>query len=452
MTVSRTGWLRGIDVVLTPLCCLFSHVDFRIGTAVFNLLAGSRRQALGPKCIDKIDQSRRWVYGVAACFIGDLASPGATVRMLPTSAAAVPLPWTSFVGVLAPFPRTNCVIRRLGSAYCRAEGAKPVRSAAAGAQPPSLLVHASALFGLIFGISGTIARVVHGLGYDRAPCSTCIAEAVPLQRTTHFRPIVTTSSHMHVEQNHHSTGRLQPMYRETDHDTGVVVVASPLSTWREASCLSPPVWSEMDALGWSFGLVMGFAASLQGWNPNGDFVIAVKAFASLPSSDLAALLPIYTLRARQAGVVMVDTHRCLAVVHRGSALLTLAWPSSPHVLLHHIFSGSQVGLFVPSSASLGALSSHTSRESRMLWPLLLVGDNHRSWRSEDSSPTTGWVTVRLQQPSTGLRAIMQHVHAPQRMVGSKHERGPLLKLECVATHATSARTPVGEPKIPFDPS
>ena len=237
MTVSRTGWLRGIDVVLTPLCCLFSHVDFRIGTAVFNLLAGSRRQALGPKNVDKIDQSRRWLYGVAACFIGALASPGATLLMLPTSAAAVPLPWTSFVGVLAPFSRTNCVMRRLGSAYCRAEGAKPVRSAAAGAQPPSLLVHASALFGLIFGISGTIARVVRGMGHDIAACVTCYSAAAPLQRTTHFRPIVTTSSHMHVEQNHHSTGRLQPMYRATDHDTGVVVVASPLSTWREASCL-----------------------------------------------------------------------------------------------------------------------------------------------------------------------------------------------------------------------
>ena len=154
---------------MTPLCRLFSHVDFRIGRALFNVLAGSRRQALGPKDVDKIDQSRRWLYGVAACFIGAFASPGATVLMLPASAGAVPLPWTSFVGVLAPLP------------------------------------------------------------------------------------------------------------------------------------------------------------------------------------------------------------------------------------LH-------------------------------------VGDIRRSWRSEDSSPTTGWVTVRVEQPSTGLRAIMQHVHSQLRMVGSKHGRGPLLKLECVATH------------------
>jgi hypothetical protein len=43
------------------------------------------------------------------------------------------------------------------------------------------------------------------------------------------------------------------------------------------------------------------------------------------------------------------------------------------------------------------------------------------------------VTVQVEQPSTGLRAIMQHVHSQLRMVGSKHGRGPLLKLECVAT-------------------
>ena len=167
-----------------------------------------------------------------------------------------------------------------------------------------------------------------------------------------------------------------------------------------------------------------------------------RHFASLPGSDSAALLRIHTLQARRAGVVMVDTHRCLAVVHRGSALLTLAWPSSVHVLLHRISNGSQVGLLVPSSASLGALVSHTHRASRMLGPLL--GDNRRSQRSEDSSPTTGWVTVRVEQPSTGLRAITQHDHAPLRTGGSKHEGGPLLKLECVATQRTfSAQARVG---------
>ncbi len=44
------------------------------------------------------------------------------------------------------------------------------------------------------------------------------------------------------------------------------------------------------------------------------------------------------------------------------------------------------------------------------------------------------VTVQVEQPSTGLRAIMHHMHLQLRMVGSKHGRGPLLKLECVATH------------------
>jgi hypothetical protein len=374
--------------------------------------------------------------------------------MLPTSAGAVPLPWTSFVGVLAPFLRTNCVMRRLGSAYCRAGGAMPVRSAAAGARPPSLLVYASSLVGLIFGISGTITRVVRGMGHDIAACSTCHTEAAPRQGTKYFRALVAASSHTHVAPtapNNHRVGRLQPMYRATDGiDEDVVVVASPPSTWRKASSFSPPVWPEMDALGKNLGLVMGFAASLQGPNPNGGgCVIAAIAFASLPSSHSAALLRIRTLPAQRASVVTVDTHRWLAVVNRGSALLTLAWPSSLHVfsvLLHHmmiihIFNRSQVGLFVLSSGSLGALSIHTRRESRMLWPLL--GDNRRSWRSEDSSPTIGWVTVRVEQPSTRLRAILQHVHAPLRMVGSKHGRGPFLKLECVATHGTSAQTRVG---------
>ena len=83
-------------------------------------------------------------------------------------------------------------------------------------------------------------------------------------------------------------------------------MASPVSTcqWRGASSFSPPVWPEIDTLGWIFGLVMGFAASVQGWNPNGGgCVIPLKAFVSLPSSDSAALPRIHTLQARRASVV-----------------------------------------------------------------------------------------------------------------------------------------------------
>jgi hypothetical protein len=282
---------------------------------------------------------------------------------------------------------------------------------------------------------------------------TCYTEAAPRQGTKHFREFVAKSSHTHVAPNDDSVGRLKPMYRALDYEKDVVVVASPQTTWRGASSFSPPVQPEIHKLGWIFGIVAGVAASLQGVIPNGGgCVSAVKAFVWLPSSDAAALRGIHTLQARRAVVVMVDTHsaRWLAVVRCGSALLTLAWPSSLHVLaglLHHmmiihIFNGSQVSLFVLSSASLGALSSHTRRESCMLWPLL-VGDNRRSWRSEDSSPTIGWVTVRVEQPSTRLRAILQRVHAPLRMVGSKHGRGPFLKLECVASHGTLAEALVG---------
>ena len=154
------------------------------------------------------------------------------------------------------------------------------------------------------------------------------------------------------------------MYRATDYDKDVFVVASPVSTWRGASSFSPPVGPEMDTLGWIFGLVMGFAASLQGWNPNGGgCVIPLKAFASLPSSDSAALPRIHTLQARRASVVTVATHRWLAVVHRCNALLTLTWPSSLHVLavlLHHmmiihISDGSQI------SESRSSFKSHPSR-------------------------------------------------------------------------------------------
>ena len=81
---------------------------------------GSSRPALGPKCVDKIDGSRRWVYGVVACFIGASASPGTTVSIWVSSASAVRLLWTSLVGIFAPFMCTICAIRRWGSIYCRA--------------------------------------------------------------------------------------------------------------------------------------------------------------------------------------------------------------------------------------------------------------------------------------------------------------------------------------------
>jgi hypothetical protein len=424
--VTWMGWLPGVDAIIKPL---LSDVGSPIGRARFNLLAGSRRPALGPQleCIDNTDESRRWVCGVVACFIVAFASSGATVPNGLSSASAVRSSWASFVGIFAPFMCTICVIRRLDPIYSRAGDALPVLSTAAEAgqllnrsavdSDPCVLVLASSLVGLIFGISGTIARGLRGMGHDIAACGTCCTETAPRQSTKHFRALVAASSPTHVAPtapNNHCVGRLQPMYRATVYgkDEDVVVVASPVSTWREASSFLPPVWPEIDRLGWILGLVMGFAASLQGSNPNGGgCVIAAMAFVSLPSSDSAALLRIHTLQARQWGVVMVDTHRWLAVVHRGSALLTFAWPSSLHVLaglLHHISNRSKVGLFVPSSPSPGALPSHTRRELRMLWPLL--GDNHRSWRSEDSSPTIGWVTVRVEQPSTGLRAIQQHDH------------------------------------------
>ena len=163
----------------------------------------------------------------------------------------------------------------------------PVLSAAAGARPPSLLVYASALVGLIFGISGTIARGLRGMGHDIAACGTCCTETAPRQGTKYFRALVAASSHTHVAPtapNNHRVGRLQPMYRATEYgkDEDVVVVASPVSTWREASSFLPPVWPEIDRLGWILGLVMGFAASLQGSNPNGGgCVIAAKAFCIL---------------------------------------------------------------------------------------------------------------------------------------------------------------------------
>ena len=168
---------------------------------------GSSRPALGPKCVDKIDGSRRWVYGVVACFIGASASPGTTVSIWVSSALAVRLLWTSLVGIFAPFMCTICAIRRWGSIYCRAA----------------------------------------------------------------------------------------------------------------------PV------------------------------------------------------------------------------------------------------------------------ENHMLWPLL-VGDNRRSRRSNVVWPTTGWVPVRVEQPSIGLRAIMKHVHAQLRMVGSKHGREPCLKLDCIAACGNSAQTLVGAPR------
>ena len=170
---------------------LLSDVDFPIGRARFNLLAVSRRPA-----IDKIDEprTRSWVYGVVACFIGALASSGATVPNGLSSALAVRSSWTSLVGICATFMCTICVIGRLVSIYCRGGGALPVLSRAAEARhplnrsavdstDPSLPVLASSLVGLIFGIRGTIARVVRGMRHDIAACGMCYTEAALRCRT-----------------------------------------------------------------------------------------------------------------------------------------------------------------------------------------------------------------------------------------------------------------------------
>ena len=95
---------------------------------------------------------------------------------------------------------------------------------------------------------------------------------------------------------------------------------------------------------------------------------------------------------------------------------------------------SHVSLFVLSLLSLGAVPRHTLRESRVLWPLL-VFDKRRSRRSNDLWATVGRVTVRVEQPSIGLRAIMQHVNAQLPMVNFKHRREMRFRLEHVLCHA-----------------
>ncbi len=117
----------------------------------------------------------------------------------------------------------------LRAIYCRAGGALPALSTAAEAgqalnrsavdsTDPSMLVLASSLVGLIFGISGTIARVVRGMGHDIVVCGTCHTEAAPCQSTKHFRAFVAALSNTHVALKNHRVSRLQLMYRATDYD------------------------------------------------------------------------------------------------------------------------------------------------------------------------------------------------------------------------------------------
>jgi hypothetical protein len=132
---------------------------------------------------------------------------------------------------------------------------------------------------------------------------------------------------------------------------------------------------------------------------------------------------------------MVNTSCSLAVIHLTNALVTLKRPASIRLLLllYRVFKWSHVSLFVLSLLSLGAVPRRSLRESHVLWPLL-VFDKRRSWRSNDLWPTVGRVPVRVEQPSIGLRAIMQHVHAQLRMLDLKHRREILLRLEHVLFH------------------
>ena len=182
------------------------------------------------------------------------------------------------------------------------------------------------------------------------------------------------------------------------------------------------------------------------------FMIAVKAVA-LPNSESAALLRFYALQALRPGVLMLDTSCVLAGIRPTNlnTLLTLERLASRRLLLllYRVFKWSHFRLFVLSLLSLGAVPRHHLRDSCVLWPLL-VFDKRRSWRSNDLWPTVGRVTVRVEQPSIGLRAIIKHVHAQLPMLDLKHRREILeilLRLEHVlchlAIHETAAKPRIG---------
>jgi hypothetical protein len=138
---------------------------------------------------------------------------------------------------------------------------------------------------------------------------------------------------------------------------------------------------------------------------------------------------------RPGVLIQVDKPCSLAGIHPTNALLTLERPASKRLLLllQLVSKWSHVSLFVLSLISLGAVPRHTRRESRVLWPLLEFY-KRRSWRSHGSWPTAGWATVRVEQPSIGLRAIMPHVHAQLPMVDFKHRREMRLRLGHVLCH------------------
>jgi hypothetical protein len=281
---------------------------------------------------------------------------------------------------------------------------KLLRRSAVDSIVPSIRLHADSLVVLIIGIRGTFARLVCGTGHQNAACCTCYTEEVPRQRTNAFRAIVTTSSYTHAASNHHSVGRFQPMIRSRVDGKSAIIASLPESAWRGVSFFTYSMRHESEIMPrLIFEFALRLATISQCLNPHGwGFVIAIKVVA-LPNSESVTLLRGYALQDLRPGVlIQVDKPCSLAGIHPTNALLTLERPASLRylLLLYIIFKWAHVSLSVLDLLSLGAVPRHTRRESRVLWPPLLL-DKRRSWRSKALWPTVGRATVRVEQPSIG---------------------------------------------------
>jgi hypothetical protein len=486
-SVAWMGWLSRIDPFLVPFPLV---VGLAVGRIIWNVFGWSRsppstlkgrRPFFVTESTVKNEKSMRCFYIVSACFLsvggclcwgywtGAIALPLATVvtPMVLSVSSTVWLLWRSVAGVPA---LVVYVIGPLISLYCRAgvtvhcaailthEASTAATNAlavldvvlgqklsqsAVGSGPPTMLVHASplvALVGLVFGFAGV------ALWYGTRQRSLWLvligSAASPKDETLEgYRQQLDWNACRLEKSLHVPIPVIPPDFAAAlGKECRRRVLAAVNMAWYMVFHVPRLVGVDVSQLRWILGVVLGFAASLHGWNPLvWGCVTAMMGLVLVP--DLESLLRMYELA--RPGVLMVDVYCGLAVMHPGDAFLTLAWPHCSHCRLNRFSRWSHISLFAPSSLSLAAFPSHSRRELRRLWRL---GAKRRPWRFYGVWPSVGRSRARVEPPSNGLRAIIQEVDTHLRMVVSKcRKQGRQVaalrrKLDRVATQVYSAQT------------
>jgi hypothetical protein len=315
--VAWTGWLSRIDPFLVPFALVVGLAVGRILWHVFarcrsprSTLKG-RRPCFVTESTVKNEKSTRCFYVVCAYFLwvggclswkywtGAIALPPATVvtPMVLSVSSTVWLLWISVAGVPAP---VVYVIGPLISLYCRAgvtmhcaailmhEASTAATNAlalldvvlgqklsqsAVGSGPPSMLVHASplvALVGLVFKFAGvalwygtrqrSLWHVLIGSGASPKD------EALEGYRQQLDWNACRLETLLHVPIPTDFAAFLGKGLRQECRRR---VLAAVNMAWYMFFLVRRLVGVDVNQLRWILGVVLGFAASLHGWNPRG---------------------------------------------------------------------------------------------------------------------------------------------------------------------------------------